>query len=183
LLEAPPEAEQQLVGRGRIPPFDDAKGTLLGATALVAGTTVGAGVLALPAKTLAAGFLPSSGMLFASWVYMAASGLLIAEVNVNTLCSLERDAVSITSMAAETIGEVGSNVCGVAYVFIHYALLVACALLPGPDTCSRPAPPPAHARPSLRACAHSSTPHHARPTLSPSPSQPDAAQTSCRAAR
>ena len=67
------------------------------------------------------------------------SGLLIAEVNVNTLCSLERDAVSITSMAAETIGEVGSNVCGAAYVFIHYALLVACALLPGPATCSRPA--------------------------------------------
>ena len=46
-------------------------------------------MLALPAKTLAAGFLPSSGALFLCWVYMAASGLLIAEVNVNTLCSLE----------------------------------------------------------------------------------------------
>jgi len=44
-------------------------------------------VLALPAKTLAAGFLPSSGALFLCWVYMAASGLLIAEVNVNTLCA------------------------------------------------------------------------------------------------
>ena len=42
-------------------------------------------MLALPAKTLAAGFLPSSGALFLCWVYMAASGLLIAEVNVNTL--------------------------------------------------------------------------------------------------
>jgi amino acid permease len=82
-------------------------------------------VLALPAKTLAAGFLPSSGALFLCWVYMAASGLLIAEVNVNTLCSLERDAVSITSMAAETIGEAGARLCGVAYVFIHYSLLVA----------------------------------------------------------
>ena len=48
---------------------------------------VGAGVLALPAKTLAAGFVPSSGALFLCWVYMAASGLLIAEVNVNTLCA------------------------------------------------------------------------------------------------
>ena len=131
-------------------------------------------MLALPAKTLAAGFLPSSGALFLCWVYMAASGLLIAEVNVNTLytphrstplhrraaahrragraaapplhtthrctlcpsrtprslhplcrCSLERDAVSITSMAAETIGEAGARLCGVAYVFIHYSLLVA----------------------------------------------------------
>ena len=48
---------------------------------------MGAGVLALPAKTLAAGFVPSSGALFLCWVYMAASGLLIAEVNVNTLCA------------------------------------------------------------------------------------------------
>lgn len=110
---------------------EEAPGTLLGATALVAGTTVGAGVLALPAKTLAAGFVPSSGVLFLAWCYMAASGLLIAEVNVNTLCSLERDAVSITSMAEETIGEAGSRLCGVAYVFIHYALLVAYMLQGG----------------------------------------------------
>ena len=54
---------------------------------LTLGTTVGDGVLALPAKTLAAGFVPSSGALFLCWVYMAASGLLIAEVNVNTLCA------------------------------------------------------------------------------------------------
>ena len=44
-------------------------------------------MLALPAKTLAAGFVPSSGALLLCWVYMAASGLLIAEVNVNTLCA------------------------------------------------------------------------------------------------
>ena len=59
--------------------------TLTLAVTLTLGTTVGAGVLALPAKTLAAGFVPSSGALFLCWVYMAASGLLIAEVNVNTL--------------------------------------------------------------------------------------------------
>ena len=47
-------------------------------------------MLALPAKTLAAGFVPSSGALFLCWVYMAASGLLIAEVNVNTLCATPR---------------------------------------------------------------------------------------------
>ena len=37
----------------------------------------------------------------------------------------QRDAVSITSMAEDTIGEAGARLCGVAYVFIHYSLLVA----------------------------------------------------------
>jgi len=84
-------------------------GSLLGAISLVAGTTVGAGILALPAKTLAAGFLPSTGALFVCWLYMAASGLLIAEVNVNTMRSLDRNAVSIKSMADETLGVAGSS--------------------------------------------------------------------------
>ena len=58
----------------------------------------------MPAKTLAAGFLPSSAALVGSWLYMAATGLLLAEVNLNTLCVLERDAVSLNSMAGETLG-------------------------------------------------------------------------------
>ena len=99
--------------------------SVAGATALVAGTTIGAGILALPAKTLEAGFAPSAVVLVGAWAYMAASALLIAEVNVNTLCSLERSSVSIKSMAGETIGDVGANVSSAAYAFIHYALLIA----------------------------------------------------------
>ena len=60
---------------------------------------MGAGVLALPAKTLAAGFVPSSGALFLCWVYMAASGLLIAEVNVNTLCATPHHRRAATAAA------------------------------------------------------------------------------------
>jgi len=99
--------------------------SVAGATALVAGTTVGAGILALPAKTIEAGFGPSAVALVVAWAYMAASALLIAEVNVNTLCALGRTSVSIKSMAGQTIGETGSQVASVAYAFIHYALLVA----------------------------------------------------------
>ena len=99
--------------------------TVAGATALVSGTTIGAGILALPATTIEAGFGPSALTLIASWAYMAASALLIAEVNVNTLCSLERNSVSIKSMAGETIGPVGATAASVAYAFIHYCLLVA----------------------------------------------------------
>ena len=99
--------------------------SVVGATALVAGTTVGAGILALPAKTIEAGFGPASLALLGSWAYMAVSALLIAEVNVNTLCALEKSSVSMSSMAGETVGEAGSVLASLAYAFIHYALLIA----------------------------------------------------------
>ena len=76
---------------------DEAPGTVLGSAALVAGTTVGAGILALPAKTLAAGLAPTATLLVGGWVFMAATGLLIAEVDLNTACVLDRDAVSISA--------------------------------------------------------------------------------------
>ena len=109
----------------------EATGTLIGAISLVAGTTIGAGILALPAKTFDAGFVPSAVVLLLCWVYMASSGILIAEVNVNTLCALEKSAVSLDSMAEETLGEAGARVSGAAYVFIHYALLIAYMLQGG----------------------------------------------------
>ena len=110
-------------------------GSLVGATALVAGTTVGAGIIALPAKTLAAGFLPSTAALVGSWLYMAATGLLLAEVNLNTLCVLERDAVSLNSMAGETLGETGARASSAAFLFLHYSLLTAYILQGGTLLC------------------------------------------------
>lgn len=112
-------------------PLGEQQGSLAGAISLVAGTTIGAGVLALPAKTIAAGFAPSALGLCCAWVYMSATALLIAEVNVNTLCALEKEAVSISSMASETLGEKSSIVTSAAYIFIHYALLVAYMLQGG----------------------------------------------------
>lgn len=106
-------------------------GTLLGATALVAGTTVGAGIIALPAKTLAAGFLPSSAFLVLGWAYMASTGLLLAEVNVNTLCALERSAVSLNSMAEQTLGAGGARLTSASFIFLHICLLTAYTLQGG----------------------------------------------------
>ena len=68
VVEAPPAAD-----------MSDAS-----AAALIAGTTVGAGVLALPAATAGAGFAASTGVLCGSWVFMAAAGLLVADcVEIN----------------------------------------------------------------------------------------------------
>ena len=109
-------------------------GSLAGATALVAGTTVGAGIIALPAKTLAAGFLPSTAALVGSWLYMAATGLLLAEVNLNTLCVLERDAVSLNSMAARRSAR-PARASSAAFLFLHYSLLTAYILQGGTLLC------------------------------------------------
>jgi len=106
-------------------PFRHAPGSLPGAIALVAGTTVGAGMLALPAVCQNSGFVPSTVALSGCWVYMIATGLLVLEVNLSTMCELGSGGVSIISMAERTLGKPGTRFAWGAYVFIHYALLVA----------------------------------------------------------
>uniref|UniRef100_A0A803PY02 Tyrosine-specific transport protein n=1 Tax=Cannabis sativa TaxID=3483 RepID=A0A803PY02_CANSA len=105
--------------------FKREPGSLSSAIFLVAGTTVGAGILALPAVTQESGFLASAMTCIFSWVYMVVTGLLIAEVNVNTMCELGSGGVSLVSMAMRTLGKAGVQVVCWSYIFIHYALLVA----------------------------------------------------------
>ena len=100
-------------------------GSVLGAVSLVAGTTVGAGILALPAVTRSAGFLPSASAICAGWLFMTATGLLLAEVHLQTACELGSGGVSIFSIAERTLGRTGSRVASAAYLLIHYALLCA----------------------------------------------------------
>ncbi|MBD2384095.1 amino acid permease [Cylindrospermum sp. FACHB-282] len=100
-------------------------GTVLGSTALVAGTTVGAGILALPAVTLPSGVLPSTALLIAVWLYALVSGLLIAEVTLNAMRLEGRPSVGLLVVVEKTLGKLGARIAGGAYLFMHYALLVA----------------------------------------------------------
>ncbi|XP_021812771.1 uncharacterized protein LOC110755797 isoform X2 [Prunus avium] len=100
-------------------------GSLSSAIFLVAGTTIGAGILAIPAVTQESGFLASAITCILCWIYMVVTGLLIAEVNVNTMCQLGSGGVSLVSMAMRTVGSVGVQIVCWSYIFIHYALLVA----------------------------------------------------------
>lgn len=96
------------------------------AVALVSGTTVGAGILALPSVAQETGFLPSTGALVGSWLFMLATGCLIAEVSCNLV---KTDAkfvnAGILAMSKHLLGEKMAAVTGLFYLFIHYALLVA----------------------------------------------------------
>lgn len=100
-------------------------GSLLGATALVAGTTIGAGVLALPAVTLPAGVIPSTIALVGAWLYAVVSGLLLAEVNLRMMQQSGSPNAGLLAMIEHSLGRVGASVAGAAYLFLHYALLVA----------------------------------------------------------
>nr|MDZ8168069.1 aromatic amino acid transport family protein [Nostoc sp. CmiSLP01]MDZ8286439.1 aromatic amino acid transport family protein [Nostoc sp. ChiSLP01] len=100
-------------------------GSVLGSTALIAGTTVGAGILALPAVTLPSGILPSTFGLVAVWLYALISGLLIAEVTLNTMRLEGRPSIGLLGVVEKTLGKLGARVASSAYLFMHYALLVA----------------------------------------------------------
>ncbi|WP_414619339.1 amino acid permease [Calothrix sp. CCY 0018] len=110
--------------------FDENKlihkpGSVVGSTALIAGTTVGAGILALPAVTLPSGVLPSTALLIGVWLYTVVSALLIAEVTLNGMRFYGRANNGLLAMVESTLGKPGARVTGGAYLFYHYALLIA----------------------------------------------------------
>lgn len=95
-------------------------GRLFGATLLICGTTIGAGVLALPVSTGRAGFIPSLLTMLFCWVYLAYAAFCILEVN---LCVGSKG--NLISMASQTLGKWGKAISWVAYLFLLYALNTA----------------------------------------------------------
>jgi tyrosine-specific transport protein len=106
----------------------------LDATFLISGTTIGAGILALPEIAREPGFIPSTLTLVICWIFMSATGLLLAEVAANLRganFSREGDedvysnSRGILSMVGITLGRPAALVSGGIYLFFHYTLLCA----------------------------------------------------------
>ena len=112
-------------------------GSVLGNTALVAGTTIGAGILALPSVTSVFWHFPFHLTFSGVWLYAVISGLLIAEVNLNLLKYSGKTNAGILAMVETTLGNKGGKIAGLAYLFLHYALLVA-YISQGGEILSRP---------------------------------------------
>jgi len=98
------------------------KGSVLGATLLVAGTCIGGGMLALPVATGISGFFPSIVMMLIGWAFMTTTALLLAEANL----WMEEGAHVIT-LASRLLGPLGKAIAWILYLFIGYASLVAYA--------------------------------------------------------
>eukprot|EP00929_Paragymnodinium_shiwhaense_P108112 TRINITY_DN74439_c0_g1_i1.p1 TRINITY_DN74439_c0_g1~~TRINITY_DN74439_c0_g1_i1.p1 ORF type:complete len:539 (-),score=37.71 TRINITY_DN74439_c0_g1_i1:285-1901(-) len=118
------EESEQWPEQPRSPSFDT-EPSVWPSIALVAGATIGAGVLALPAVTAPAGFVPASIALLVCWVYTATTGLLLAEVAVDTMAKSGRSMVSTQSMAEETIGTIGASLSSFLYFLLHVAIMTA----------------------------------------------------------
>ena len=90
----------------------------MGGILLIAGTSIGGGMLALPIATAALGFTNSIVFLFLCWLITTASALLLLEVN---LCLPAGN--NIISMAKATLGIIGQIVAWISYLCLLYALL------------------------------------------------------------
>lgn len=96
------------------------QGSLLGATSLVAGTVIGAGMLALPVATGKAGFFPSLLMIFIGWGFMTLTGLFLAEITL-----WMEEGVHIVTIASRLLGRFGKWISWLLFLFVSYASLVA----------------------------------------------------------
>jgi len=95
-------------------------GRVFGGMLLVAGSCIGAGMLALPILTGMVGFYPSLLLFFIAWAFMTFTGLLMVEVN-----GWFQGQVNVVSMAKKTLGFSGKTLAWTLYLFLFYALLVA----------------------------------------------------------
>lgn len=97
---------------------------VIGGILLVVGTTIGAGMLALPLATAQLGFFGSVVLLIASWAIMTASAFLFLEVNL----WLPPNS-NLISMAGATLGKGGQVVTWGFYLLLLYSIL--CAYIAG----------------------------------------------------
>jgi len=97
---------------------------MIGGILLVVGTTIGAGMLALPLATAQLGFFGSVVLLVACWAIMTASAFLFLEVNL----WLPPNS-NLISMAGATLGKGGQVVTWAMYLMLLYSII--CAYIAG----------------------------------------------------
>lgn len=95
-------------------------GHVAGGSLLIAGTSIGVGMLALPVATGAGGFLPSALIYFLCWLFMIATALLLVEVSL----SMPKD-TSFISMADKLLGPVGKKIFWATYLFLFITVMIA----------------------------------------------------------
>jgi tyrosine-specific transport protein len=93
---------------------------VFGATLLIAGSCIGAGMLALPVVTGLAGFVPAVVVFLIGWVFMTVTGLLLLEINLWL-----GGQISIVSMAGRTLGTTGKVLAWGLFCFLFYLILIA----------------------------------------------------------
>lgn len=97
---------------------------LIGSIMLIIGTSIGAGILALPLATAKFGFAGSVLLLCFGWFTMTMGAFLLLEVNL----WLPKNS-NLVSMAKATVGPIGQLIAWITYILLLYSLL--CAYISG----------------------------------------------------
>jgi tyrosine-specific transport protein len=95
-------------------------GHVFGGSLLIAGTTIGVGMLALPVVTGPSGFIPSISIYLICWLFMLCTGLLLLEVTL----WLPKDS-NLISMSNRLLGPAGKWICWAAYLFLFVTVMIA----------------------------------------------------------
>ena len=92
----------------------------IGGVLLVAGTTIGAGMLALPVMSAFVGFIPSIAIFFLCWGVMLATAFFFLDANF----AVEGEP-NLISMVHKTLGGWGKGVSWIIYLLLLYSLTAA----------------------------------------------------------
>jgi len=93
---------------------------LTGGVLLIAGTCIGAGMLALPITMGSSGFWLSSLLLIACWLVTYLCGLYVLEANMTTI-----EDSNYISMAKTLLGRPGEIAAWITYLLLLYSLMAA----------------------------------------------------------
>ncbi|EME8412037.1 TPA: tyrosine transporter TyrP [Klebsiella oxytoca] len=96
------------------------KNRTLGSILIVAGTTIGAGMLAMPLASAGVGFGVSLALLITLWALMCYTALLLLEVYQHVPADM-----GLGSLAARYLGRYGQWATGFCMLFLLYALTAA----------------------------------------------------------
>lgn len=87
---------------------------------LIAGTTIGAGMLGIPLVTSGAGFYPAVLITTLVWLFMVVSGLYLLEATIS-----RPQGSSFLSLSEFYLGKKGRAITGFLFLFLYYFLMVA----------------------------------------------------------
>lgn len=96
------------------------KSKLLGSSLIIAGTTIGAGMLALPLASAGLGFSTALVIMLGLWALMAFTALLMVEIHQYS----SQDA-TLHTLAKEILGTKGKWIATFAMLFLFYSLCAA----------------------------------------------------------
>lgn len=93
---------------------------VFGSTMLIAGTSIGAAMLAMPILTGCFGFIGTVAILVSCWLFMYWTATLIMEASLRF-----EDGASFITMAQDSLGPLGAAVTWVTFLLLFYSLLAA----------------------------------------------------------